>query len=136
MTNLTRYSYPTTPRNDRFFGPNLFSDFDRLFEVAAKRAAAPRAYDLYEDDRNYFAQVELPGVKKEAVALELDGDVLTVTVTRPDVEDGAEAPKWTQSVHVPEEIAADQVSAKLEDGILTVTLPKVETPKPVQISIS
>ena len=50
-------------------------------------------------------------------------------------DEGAENTVWRRAVTVPDGIDAGKVSAKLEDGILTVTLPKSEASKPRKISV-
>lgn len=94
--------------------------------------------DVTEDENNYYAAFEVPGVKKESVKLDLDNRVLTVTVEKKD-KSSAESEstyKLTRAISVPESVNAEAIGAKLEDGILTVTLPKAEKTKPRSIELS
>lgn len=98
--------------------------------------------NLYEDKDNYYARFELPGVKKEDLGIELHNAVLTVTSTRRS-ESGKEGAGKSETVHtfsrsvsLPEAVKADGVTAKLEDGVLTVQLPKEESRRPRTISVS
>ena len=133
MTNLSRYSYPLSRSSERFFGSEHFPDFDRLFDLATKRPSATPNYDLYEDDNHFFAQVEMPGVKRDRVTLEIEGDRLTLSV-QPEA-DAEATTSWTRAFTVPENVVSGEVGAKLEDGILTLSLPKSELPKPRQIEV-
>ena len=82
---------------------------------------------------NSFVRAELPGVSREAVNLELVDGYLTLTATR---KDGDQEFTLTRSIALPEDVQADKVAASLENGVLTVTLPKQEQAKPRKINIS
>ena len=133
---LIRYDYPTLPdvRDlDRLF--NQFwgglPRFGSMFENAAPRVAA----DLYEDEGNVYARFELPGFKKEELDLQLENAVLSLNVVRKGEKEG-EGLSFSRSVTVPEGLDTSAVSAKYEDGILTVTLPKKPEVKPRAIQIA
>ena len=102
----------------------------RLSNVPWDRVLEARGVpSLFEDDDNFYVQMELPGVKKDHLGIELTGNQLDVTVKTG--EEGAE----TRSVTVPDGVDPARVSAKLEDGILTVTLGKHEAQKPRVIKV-
>jgi HSP20 family protein len=122
---------------DRFFGlrnwPNLF---DWNFPgVAENRLGA----DLFEDDDAYYARFELPGVKKADVNIELHNAVLSVSHHREwksgEDDEGASTESLSRSLSVPDDIDPERISAKHEDGLLTVTMPKREAAKPRVISV-
>ncbi len=93
--------------------------------------------DVYGDGESYFLVAELPGVKKENLDLKLENAVLSIGAKRETGEgENAEAFSMTRAVTVGDDINPDEVIAKLENGILTVTLPKVESRKPKSIAIS
>ncbi len=108
-----------------------------LWDIATRLSNVPwdrvvmgqGAPSLFEDDENYYARFEFPGVKKEGVAVELTGNQLAITVERG--EDNVES----RSVTVPEGVDPEKVGAKLADGILTVTLGKLEAQKPRVIKV-
>ncbi len=115
--------------------------FNRLLDSGQRLGApaepTPEA-DLYEDDENYYTRVELPGFKKSEVKVELNDGNLTISCERKSVtKSGQEKPDvvFNRAMSVPEGIAVDKVGAKLEDGILSVVLPKVEERKPREIKI-
>ncbi|MEM8955156.1 MAG: Hsp20/alpha crystallin family protein [Verrucomicrobiota bacterium] len=131
---------------------SLMGDFDRLFGQAfggfpflnaVAQAPAPLgrfgalrlAADLFEDDDHYFARVELPGAKKDDVKVDLDGRRLTVAFERETEGEGSETVAYKRSLAIPDGVSEDTISAKLEDGILTVTLPKAPERKPRQIEV-
>ena len=94
------------------------------------------ATDVHEDKDNYFARFEVPGVKKEDVKVELHDRVLTVTVEKKEKQGDAESSyTFTRSISVPETVKPDAIGAKLEDGVLVVTLPKADERKPKSIEV-
>lgn len=98
---------------------------------------AQLAADVYEDENHYYARFEAPGVQKEDAKVELNDRLLTVSVSRNVKKGDAESVvKWSRSVSVPEGIEVEGISAKLEDGLLTVTLPKQEQRKPRRIELN
>jgi len=137
MYRLTRYSYPATLFRARNPWSGLESEIDRLFETTLSdfaTAAAPRfPVDLYEDKDNAYVRAELPGVTRENVNLEYIDGYLTLTATR---KDGEQATTLTRSVSLPENVQTDKITAALEHGILTVTLPKQDQAKPRKIAIN
>lgn len=119
-----RHPFTSFPAVGQLLGEFLPSNAGRL------------ATDVYEDPNNYYARFELPGVKKEDVKVEVHDRLLTVSAERREKEgDKEESFSLSRSVSVPEGVRGDAISAKLEDGILTVTLPKQEQRKPKQIEV-
>lgn len=126
------------------FGPWLrqplagFPAVAQLLEDFFPTPAAPGlSTDLFEDKDHFFARFELPGVKKEAVKVELRERALSVSAERRD-KSGESETAYTLSrvIALPDLVQEDAISAKLEDGILTVTLPKHEQRKPKVISVN
>lgn len=115
---------------------NLFRSlgWDKLLGSAEN---ATLAADVHEDQENYYARFEMPGVKKEDVKIELKQNLLTVTAERKE-KSGEEESSFSlsRSISVPDTVKADAIGARLEDGILTVTLPKAEERKPKNIQVS
>jgi HSP20 family protein len=133
---LIRYDYPALPS---------FRDFDRLFSEfwggdprrgALTNLGAQVPSDLYEDDANLYARFELPGFKKDELAIELENSVLTLSAERKAQKDGEAEVSLSRSVSLPDGIDAEKVSARYEDGVLTVTLPKTPERKPKAIEIA
>jgi HSP20 family protein len=94
------------------------------------------AADVHEDKDNFYARFELPGLKKEDIKVEIHDRLLSVSAERGGKEGEAETSfSMSRSISVPEGVRGDAISAKLEDGILTVTLPKQEQRKPKTIEI-
>jgi len=134
---LIRYEYPpvpTLPTLERLFDQS-FRDLARWSNLLEPTAAFVPA-DLYEDADAYHVRFELPGYRKEDIKVELENAVLSVSGERPARGEERPATTFTRSLSVPDGINPDRIKAKLEDGLLTVTLPKAEHRKPKQIDIA
>lgn len=142
---LVRYQHPLTDAFgdfDRWFR-SPWDGFGRLLEMADRLGSLPATganalgADLYEDDAHYHVRLELPGVKKSELQVELQDRQLAISCERPSDGSGETADKavYKRVLTVPDGIDAEQVSAKLEDGILTVTLPKSSEKRPRQIEV-
>jgi HSP20 family protein len=108
-----------------------------LNELLPAGASGRLATDVHEDKDNFYALFELPGVKKEDVKVEVHDRLLTVSAERREKSDEKEESfSLSRSISVPEGIKGDAIIAKLEDGVLTVTLPKQEQRKPRSIEVS
>lgn len=124
---------------DSFFRSPLGSVFDGFFGSpgSAQASSSRLATDLFEDANNFYARFEVPGVKKEDVKLDLNQKLLTVSVEKREKKGDAEQSySLSRSVSVPDSVDAGKIAAKLEDGVLTVTLPKAEERKARSIQIA
>ena len=148
---IVRYTYPSYRQPITTLGrwsqspwSGLESEIDRLFETAFSSFADASTsthfpVDLYEDNDNAYVRAELPGVNRGEINVEVVEDYLTISATRktPATDGQAEQSfSFSRSVHIPEEVQADKVSASYENGVLTVTLPKREEAKPRKISVA
>ncbi|SHG90666.1 HSP20 family protein [Thermosyntropha lipolytica DSM 11003] len=88
--------------------------------------------DIKENEKEYVVEVEMPGVNKEQVNIELRDDRLTVSVVQNEEikEESAnyirrERRSGSMSrTFIVEDVDEEKVSAKLKDGVLTIILPK------------
>lgn len=125
---------------DEFFGPSLFGP--SLFSSFAGAGARIPAVDVEEDDDCYYVCIEVPGVQREDLDVEIDRDMVTVRGERRRVSEGTK-PRWTErtygrfvrSFSIPSDVDPDQVRAEFRDGLLTLTLPKREHARPRRIEI-
>lgn len=135
--------YAQSPFDGLFrHSPAGLPSFERLFDLASlpgtkSRRPAALAVDVYEDDGHYHAQFEVPGVKKEDVKIELEDRRLAVTASRKtSTAEGESTIELSRALTVPEGIDVENISAKLENGLLTVTLPKAAAHKPRVIELN
>ena len=133
-------------KHDSFFN-DPWTDLDRLFEATLpelyqwsplRMADRTRSLplDVYEGEDERVIRLEMPGVKKKDITIELDNAVLSVEAKRIEkTEDEESSFELSRSVSVGEDIDPNKIKAHLENGILTIALPKREHAKPKQITI-
>jgi HSP20 family protein len=97
------------------------------------RAAWAPLVDLEETDDAYVVEAELPGVKREDVNAELDGNDLRITGEIKEREHQGKLRRrmrrtghFAYRITLPHKAEADKVEANLADGVLTVRVPKAE----------
>jgi HSP20 family molecular chaperone IbpA len=119
-------------------------------EVATKeeRTVPGRHYtpvtDIYETDSGLIIVMEMPGVAKENVNVDLQNDVLRIEGQIDFSKYKGMEPVYTEydvghyvrTFSLPSKIDREKIAAQLEDGVLTLTLPKVQEAQPRRISIS
>ena len=102
------------------------------------------ALDVAEEDDAYIVTASLPGVIPEDVDITLTDNVLTIQGEISKDEEIDEQKyhirerrfgRFVRSVTLPNAVAADQVEAVSENGVLKLTLPKTEEVKPKRIEI-
>lgn len=102
------------------------------------------AINSTENIDNYYIRSELPGVKAKDLDIQATVHGLSISGERkiPEVETNAkyhrrerEAGKFSRMIGLPDNINPDKVEASLENGILTVVIPKKEAAKPRRITI-
>ncbi|MEX0330626.1 MAG: Hsp20/alpha crystallin family protein [Puniceicoccaceae bacterium] len=134
-------------KHDSFFN-DPWTDLDRLFEttlpelyqwsplrISGRVRSLP--LDVYEGDDERVIRLEMPGVQKKDIQLELENAVLSVEAKRIEkTESGESTIELSRSVSVGDDIDAENIKAHLENGILSISLPKREQAKPKQITIS
>jgi len=93
-----------------------------------------------EDEKGYYIELDLPGVKKEDINIDLNDKVLTVSGERKFKEEVKKENyykietafgKFERSFSIPEDADIDNIEAKSENGVLEIFIPKIkkETPK-------
>jgi len=122
---------------------------DRLYDEAMTPYRRPQAgvfplVNLSEDKNKYFVRAELPGVKADELDLQVTGNNLAISGERKIASENEsaryhrrerEAGTFSRMIGLPGEVDSDKVEAKLENGILTVVVPKAEIARPKQISV-
>ncbi|KAI0328837.1 HSP20-like chaperone [Cubamyces sp. BRFM 1775] len=149
-----------------FFNEPFFTEFDRLFDEAFDRRtgnnqlqrqsdhanSAPRVLrpriDVHEDkDKNIVtATFELPGINKQDVNIDVRNNVLTVSGESKFASDRDEKGyvvrerrfgRFSRSLSLPEGTKPEDIKASMDNGLLTVTFPRVAAEQlPQRITIS
>jgi len=112
-------------------------------EEMAQGAWIP-AVDIYETKESIVLNVELPGVTKEDISLEVKDSTLTIKGEKKLEKNVKEENfhrmertygSFTRAFTLPSTVQQDKVKAKFRDGILEIMLPKAEEAKPKQIKV-
>jgi HSP20 family protein len=120
-------------------GAQTFSSLlDTLFQDSVNTRRAQNftpAVDLWETAASYELEVALPGLKKENINVEFEEGVLRVSGERAFKKENQGHKyhrvenlygKFKRSFQLPEHVDASAISAQFEDGVLRITVPKVE----------
>jgi HSP20 family protein len=125
---------------------------DRLFEQffgentpEGSGAASPTYYlpvDVFESDQAYTLVASVPGFKQEQVEITLEDGILSIRATAGDHKAPGrwlrqERPygSFVRRLEVPQQVETGKIDAELDNGVLTVTIPKTAKPHPVKIQI-
>lgn len=130
MANITRYD----PYGD------IFDDFVKGFfvrplaAVEAGESARRLKVDVSEKDTEYRVLAEIPGVKKDEIQVDIEGDVVTIsaeTRAEKDVKEGERVihseryyGKMSRSFRLGQEVDQTKANAKYTEGVLELVLPK------------
>lgn len=124
-----------------------FSDFHRIgFDISPSFGRT----DVYEQEQALMFETELPGVKKDEIAIKVEDDQLVISgeVKRNEQIDrenyfrvGRRYGRFQRCFPLPADlIQTDDIKAKFEDGILTITAPMKESikekGKPIEIAVA
>ena len=111
---------------------NFFNDFPTLYGSGSQMKV-----DIKENEKDYEIEAELPGVKKDEINIELRDDRLTISVQREEHDEEEKnnyirkerrVSSMSRSFYV-SDVKPEDVKAKFENGVLTLTLPKSEDEK-------
>ncbi|HKP05301.1 MAG TPA: Hsp20/alpha crystallin family protein [Chthoniobacterales bacterium] len=111
-------------------------------ERAAEQFIAPAATVLENAD-GYTLEVEMPGVSKENLEMWVENNELTIVGRRsmPSVEGTllhreSRSENFRRAFELDPSINAEKISAKIDQGVVTLTLPKAEQVKPRKIAVA
>ncbi len=98
--------------------------------------------DIYETENDVTLVADIPGVAKENLKLDIDDDELTIRGTFEEQDTSGEKlidecvyGEYARTFVLGDTIDREKITAKLDKGVLTLTLPKHERVKPRQIAI-
>ncbi len=117
--------------------PTVFDDFLNTDFMPRANATAP-AVNVKEDDKAYTMEVAAPGIKKEfcRVSINDDGNLAIAIENKTEHKENDHKnhylrrefsySNYEQSYTLPDDVEKEDISAKVENGILTVILPKAK----------
>ena len=127
-----------TVRRNQEWLPNLFNEiFDNnLYERASVSATTP-AVNVLEKEHEYLVEVAAPGMTKNEFKVNLDEDENLVVALEKEANKEEEGKKmhylrrelsysqFRQTMILPDDVDKEKISAKVENGVLSVILPKM-----------
>jgi HSP20 family protein len=148
MTSLTRWVPFRDLRRvhdmlDRAFDEGMYGNMSEA--LSEYEGLAP--VDVFQTEEAIVVKASLPGVKPDDVDISVTGDMLTI---RGEVKEEHEETdgngkryqirerrysRFSRSLTLPSTVDASKAEAEIEDGIVTLTIPKAEESKPRQITV-
>ncbi|HKO16919.1 MAG TPA: Hsp20/alpha crystallin family protein [Gemmatimonadaceae bacterium] len=121
--------------------------FDSAWAGDANRVWVP-ALDVVEKHDAYLVFAELPGVEQSQIELSFEQNVLTIRGTKHPTVDASKdgevrlyaaerlAGAFQRAIRLPEFVDGEAIRAELRDGVLQITIPKVQAAQPRKIQIA
>lgn len=114
--------------------PEVFNDFFYNNNMPKTNATAP-AINVLENETEYTVELAAPGLRKEDfdISINNDGDLVIKMEKKNEVKDEKAHylrrefaySKYEQTLILPDDVNKDEVGAKMNDGVLNITLPKL-----------
>ena len=129
--------------SDSWF-PTMFDDFFNNDWMPKMKATAP-AVNVKEDANAYTMELAVPGIKKEFCRVNINADGNLEVAIENKLEHKEENKKehflrrefsysnYQQTYVLPDDIVKDHIAAKVDNGVLTITMPKVSKDEVKQI---
>ena len=117
--------------------PDVFNDFFDTDYMPKVSATAP-AINVIENEKNYTVELAAPGLKKDDFTVNIDNEGnlhIKMEQKKNDKEEDKKAhylrrefsySKYEQTLILPDDVEKEKISAKVNEGVLTIELPKVE----------
>lgn len=119
---------------DRFFNEDIFTP------VAASQAPVAVPLSMWEDEDNYYVEIDAPGMTENDIDVSIQHGVLILSGERRCERKGPgygtrSYGRFQQRISLPTAAKTDKVDAKLANGVLSLTFPKGDEAKPRKIAL-
>ena len=132
---------------------NIFDDVEQMMHQAfghslengSSRLSYSQLMNVSETESDYFVMMDLPGVEKKDVEVNLSDGILTVSGERKTSEKSDENNRiwhegtygaFSRSFELTSDIVEEKIKAKFNNGVLNITIPKAEEVKPAVKTIA
>lgn len=116
-------------------------------DVKPREAETPTlipAVDIFEDNHGITLRADLPGVSRDRLNIQVEDDTLTIdgeaVIDTPEgmkpLYADVRATRYRRRFTLSRELANDKIRAQMDDGVLSVTIPKREELRPRKIAVS
>lgn len=127
---------PTMYSNNNNWIPSIFNDFFADPWVPSKIAGTAPAINVSEDNKEYKVEVAAPGMTKDDFKINVANDELVISMEKKgDSKDEDKDKKYLrrefsyskfeQHLTLPDNVERDKISAGMNDGVLTIDIPKM-----------
>jgi len=131
-----RYSYMDP---DSAFG--FLPVFNDLFDAWTNTGVKIPPVDVYETEKAFVIEAEVPGRKESDISVSIDKGVLKISAPEMKAEESdviareIRTPAFSRSFSLPDDADEGAISAESKNGILTVTIPKMPKVEPKRVEI-
>lgn len=139
----------TTDWPNRSRSLDLWNEMDRFFEDVTRALPVyderrfDSQWDIQEEKDHFYLSVDMPGMRKEDINIEMRDQVLTITGERKrhsrmngkNKAEESDVRRFVRSFTLPNTVDADKIEAQYENGVLEVYLPKTQAAQPRRIEI-
>jgi len=129
----------------------LHDEMDDLFDSFFRGLDRPffgyktwPSIDIAETENEFVVKAEVPGCKADDIDISIHGSTLTISGEKKQEEERKEKGyyhversygSFRRDLNLSADVDTDKIEAECKDGVLTITLPKAETSKPVKVKI-
>jgi len=123
---------------------SVYRLFDKEFADETNAYSTYPAVNIWEKDHKVFVTAEIPGIAPEALDLSVEDQVLTLkgTIDEPKLQEGKRVYRqertsgnFIRSFKMPYPIDPEKINAEYKQGVLNITLGRLEKDKPKKITI-
>lgn len=119
---------------------DLMTAFDDLFNVPPMSSFSRLLTDVQENDEAYVLSVDMPGVNKEDIQIQVEGNRLTISAEKQAEKNTQENysrhyRRYQQSFTLPNTVLQDKIEASYENGVLDLFIPKSEQAQAKKVEI-
>ena len=143
---MTKFLQKREETNPFAFMRRISEELDRAFGPGTDVLAMPQLYsrvwspalEVFERDDKFFVRLDLPGVTKEDVKIEVSHDELTIEgerrLAKDEKKEGFYRTERTygnfyRQIAIPEHVRAEEATATFKDGVLQIEMPAIPIPE-------
>jgi HSP20 family molecular chaperone IbpA len=132
----------------RPYGLGLFDDMDRVFrsffDEDVLSSGSRLNVDVREEENSYILEAELPGLSEKDIDVKVENDLLHISTRKEEKKeeksDGyllkeRRSSSYHRSFVLPKDVDREKIDANFANGLLTLSIPKVEAAKARQIEV-
>lgn len=128
----------------KYYNPEFgYSPLNRILDQFASEGTLSRSaskfftpeIDIVETEKTFIIHLSVPGIKKEDIKIELENELLKISGERKNFDTDVSLKfhklqtsfgRFQESFKLPETVDKESIAAKQEDGILSITIQKIE----------